>query len=102
MGQAFPLHFCILQAIESWTAGRPGDEANFYPLSKGFANQWKSLNVTNTEAENESVSIRLKRAFQKLYMECEFGFIDIIYIPLDVVPSKLAYKRLSEPNTCGF
>ena len=60
------------------------------------------MNVTNTEAENESVSIRLKRAFQKLYMECACGLMDIIYIPLDVAPSKLAYKRLSEPNTCGF
>ena len=28
MEQAFPLHFCILQAIKNWTAGRPGNEAN--------------------------------------------------------------------------
>ena len=63
MGQAFPLHLCVLQAIESWTAGRPGDEANFYPLSKGFANQWKSLNATNTEAENKNASIRVLNTF---------------------------------------
>ena len=33
---------------------------------------------------------------------CACGLMDIIYIPLDVAPSKLAYKRLSEPNTWGF
>ena len=27
MDQAFPLHFCILQAIKNWTVGRPGNEA---------------------------------------------------------------------------
>ena len=28
MDQAFPVHFCILQVIESWTVGRPGNEAH--------------------------------------------------------------------------
>ena len=27
MDQAFPLHFCILQAIKNWTVGRPGNVA---------------------------------------------------------------------------
>ena len=27
MDQAFPLRFCILQAIKNWTVGRPGNEA---------------------------------------------------------------------------
>ena len=27
MDQAFPLHFCILQEIQNWTVGRPGNEA---------------------------------------------------------------------------
>ena len=27
MDQAFPLHFCILQAIKNWTVGRPGNKA---------------------------------------------------------------------------
>ena len=31
--QAFPLRFCILQAIKNWTVGRPGNEASF---SVGF------------------------------------------------------------------
>ena len=30
MDQAFPLHFCILQAIENWMMGRPGSVATDY------------------------------------------------------------------------
>jgi len=29
--QAFPLRFCILQAIKNWMVGRPGKEAIGYP-----------------------------------------------------------------------
>ena len=29
MDQAFPLRFCILQAIKNWTVGRPGNKATF-------------------------------------------------------------------------
>ena len=28
MNQAFPLRFCILKVIKSWTVGRPGSEAS--------------------------------------------------------------------------
>ena len=30
--QAFPLHFCKLQAIKNWMVGRPGSKVNFYDL----------------------------------------------------------------------
>ena len=30
MDQAFPLCFCILQAIKNWMMGRPGNEASIY------------------------------------------------------------------------
>ena len=32
--QAFPLRFCILQAIKNWTVGRPGNEASTATLSQ--------------------------------------------------------------------
>ena len=32
MDQAFPLHFCILQAIKNWTVGRPRNKANSQAL----------------------------------------------------------------------
>ena len=38
--QAFPLHFCILQAIKNWIVGRPGDKGR-------KAVQWKSLTLDN-------------------------------------------------------
>ena len=34
MDQAFPLSFCILQAIKNWTVGRPRNEANSQALPK--------------------------------------------------------------------
>ena len=36
--QAFPLRFCILQAIKNWTVGRPGNEAKLWSLM--LALQW--------------------------------------------------------------
>ena len=32
LDQAFPLRFCILQAIKNWTVGGPGNEATVRPL----------------------------------------------------------------------
>ena len=31
LDQAFPLRFCMLQAIKSWMEGRPGNKANVTP-----------------------------------------------------------------------
>ena len=51
--QVFPLRFCILQVIKSWTRGRPGNEASSYLgsvtctrpifLRKLMKAQWGSL-----------------------------------------------------------
>ena len=32
MDQAFPLRFCILQAIKNWMAGMPGNEGRHYSV----------------------------------------------------------------------
>ena len=48
--QAFPLHFCTLQAIKNWTVGRPGNEATRYILQATvFLNTFRSQHVRRSD-----------------------------------------------------